>query len=129
MKSTWCRSAQILAETAFLDRFAGIIPGWKIPKFQREMMASQVGLKMDFFGEALLTLRRDNRFFSYAQRHIKFDRNTTVRDQNAISKQPQDSQDSVPTSRANSDGLPKRLFRSSPQAASGNSWFALLSRR
>lgn len=74
------------AETAFLDRFAGIIPGWKIPKFQREMTASQVGLKMDFFGEALLSLRQDNRFFSYVQQHTQFDRSTTVRDQNAILK-------------------------------------------
>jgi ATP-dependent Lon protease len=49
-------------------------------------MASQVGLKMDFFGEALLTLRQDNRFFSYVQQHTKFDKSATVRDQNAILK-------------------------------------------
>jgi ATP-dependent Lon protease len=77
---------KFFAETAFLDRFAGIIPGWKIPKFQREMAASQSGLKMDFFGEALLSLRQDNRFFSYVQQHVKFDKNATVRDQNAILK-------------------------------------------
>jgi len=75
---------KFFSETAFLDRFAGIIPGWKIPKFQREMAASQVGLKMDFFGEALLSLRQDNRFFSYVQQHINFDKSVTVRDQNAI---------------------------------------------
>ena len=74
------------AETAFLDRFAGIIPGWKIPKFKREMAASQVGLKMDFFGEALLSLRQDNRFMSYAQQHTQFDKNATIRDQSAILK-------------------------------------------
>ncbi len=74
------------AETALLDRFAGILPGWKISKFQREMTASQVGLKMDFFGEALLSLRQDNRFMSYVQQHTQFDRNATVRDQNAIFK-------------------------------------------
>lgn len=77
---------QFFTETAFLDRFAGIIPGWKIPKFQREMAASQIGLKMDFFGEALLTLRQDNRFFAYVQEHTKFDKSSTVRDQNAILK-------------------------------------------
>ena len=77
---------KFFAETAFLDRFAGIIPGWKIPKFQRDMAASQVGLKMDFFGEALLSLRQDNRFYSYVQQHIKFDKSSTVRDQNAILK-------------------------------------------
>jgi ATP-dependent Lon protease len=74
------------AETAFLDRFSGIIPGWQIPKFQRAMAAFQIGLKMDFFGEALLSLRHDNRFLSYAQQHTQFDQSATVRDQNAILK-------------------------------------------
>jgi ATP-dependent Lon protease len=77
---------KFFSETAFLDRFAGIIPGWEIPKFKRDMAASQVGLKMDFFGEALLSLRQDNRFISYAQQHTQFDKNTTVRDQNALLK-------------------------------------------
>ncbi len=77
---------KFFSETAFLDRFAGISPGWKIPKFQREMTASQVGLKMDFFGEALLALREDNRFMSYVQQHTHFDKNATIRDQNAILK-------------------------------------------
>ena len=77
---------KFFAETALLDRLAGIIPGWEIPKFQREMTASQVGLKMDFFGEALLSLRQDNRFMSYVQQHTQFDKNATVRDQNAILK-------------------------------------------
>ncbi|PMB46037.1 TIGR02688 family protein [Fischerella thermalis CCMEE 5330] len=73
-------------ETALLDRFCGIIPGWEIPKFKREMIATQIGLKMDFFGEVLLSLRRDNRFMFYAQQHSHFDKNVTVRDQNAILK-------------------------------------------
>jgi len=75
-----------LSETAFLDRFAGISPGWEIPKFRRDMMASQVGLKMDFFGEALLAMRQDNRYMSYAQQHIQFTEGVTIRDQNAIYK-------------------------------------------
>lgn len=77
---------KFFAETALLDRFASIIPGWEIPKFQREMTANQVGLKMDFFGEVLLSLRQDNRFMSYVQQHIEFDKNATIRDQNAILK-------------------------------------------
>ncbi|MEH2365248.1 BREX system Lon protease-like protein BrxL [Nostoc sp.] len=77
---------KFFAETALLDRLSGIIPGWKIPKFQREMVASQVGLKMDFFGEALLSLRQDNRFMSYVQQHTHFEKNVTIRDQNAILK-------------------------------------------
>lgn len=77
---------EFFAETAFLDRFAGVISGWKIPKFNRAMAASQVGLKMDFFGEVLLNLRCDNRFFSFAQQHTEFNQTATVRDQNAILK-------------------------------------------
>jgi ATP-dependent Lon protease len=77
---------EFFSETALLDRFAGIIPGWKIPKFQGEMAANQVGLKMDFFGEALLSLRQDNRFLSYAQQNTQFERHSTVRDRNAILK-------------------------------------------
>lgn len=77
---------KFFAETALIDRFAGIIPGWEIPKFQREMVASQVGLKMDFFGEVLLSLRQENQFISYVQQHTQFNKNVTVRDQNAILK-------------------------------------------
>lgn len=77
---------EFFSETAFLDRFAGILPGWEIPKFQREMIAHQIGLKMDFFGEALLSLRKDNRFYQYAQEHTEFDDHAKIRDQQAIIK-------------------------------------------
>ncbi len=77
---------KFFSETAFLDRFCGIIPGWEIPKFQRDMIANQIGLKMDFFGEALLCLRKDSRFRQYAQEHTQFDKNVTIRDQEAILK-------------------------------------------
>jgi ATP-dependent Lon protease len=76
---------EFFSETAFLDRFAGIIPGWHIPKFKNEMTAQQFSLKMDYFGEMLLLLRRDGRFFKYAQDHTSF-KQATVRDQNAILK-------------------------------------------
>ena len=75
-----------LSETAFLDRFAGISPGWEIPKFQRAMVACQVGLKMDFFGEVLLAMRQDNRYMSYVHEHIQFDEKVNIRDQTAVYK-------------------------------------------
>lgn len=50
------------------------------------MIAFQVGLKMDFFGEALLSLRYDNRFYAYAQQHTQFNKTANIRDQNAICK-------------------------------------------
>ncbi len=75
-----------LNETAFLDRFAGIIPGWLIPKFHKDMVATQPGLKMDFFGEALFSLRRVGTFMNYVQQHTAFDEKTTIRDQKAVMK-------------------------------------------
>jgi ATP-dependent Lon protease len=75
-----------LHETAFLDRFAGIIPGWLIPKFNRDMVATQAGLKMDFFGEAMFSLRRAGQFMSFVQNHTAFDDKTTIRDQKAVMK-------------------------------------------
>lgn len=77
---------KFFSETAFLDWFTGILPGWEIPKFQRDMIANQIGLKMDFFGEALLSLRKDGSFYQYAQQHTQFDDHTTIRDQQAILK-------------------------------------------
>ena len=48
-----------LQETAFLDRFRGIIPGWEIPKLTADCFATSVGLKSDFFGDALIGMRED----------------------------------------------------------------------
>lgn len=50
---------EFLRETAFLDRMRGIIPGWKTPKLSGRSFAESVGLKSDFFGDALLALRDD----------------------------------------------------------------------
>lgn len=48
-----------LQETAFLDRLRGLIPGWQVRKLSGECFARGVGLKADFFGDALLALRED----------------------------------------------------------------------
>jgi len=48
-----------LQETAFLDRIRALIPGWKIRKLSSDCFAQSVGLKSDFFGDALLALRND----------------------------------------------------------------------
>jgi ATP-dependent Lon protease len=48
-----------LQETAFLDRIRGLIPGWEISKLSNKSFANGVGLKSDFFGDALLALRHD----------------------------------------------------------------------
>lgn len=50
---------EFLRETAFLDRLRGIIPGWKVRKLSGDSFAQGIGLKSDFFGDALLALRED----------------------------------------------------------------------
>ncbi len=60
-----------LRETAFLDRIRGIIPGWEIRKLTGSSFASSVGLKSDFFGDALIALRDDLAADQYCAQHIR----------------------------------------------------------
>lgn len=62
---------EFLRETAFLDRIRGIIPGWKIRKLSSECFARSIGLKSDFFGDALMALRNDLDFDQRAGRKIQ----------------------------------------------------------
>jgi ATP-dependent Lon protease len=61
---------EFLRETAFLDRLRGIIPGWKVRKLSGDSFAQGMGLKSDFFGDALLALREDITANQYAQTAI-----------------------------------------------------------
>jgi ATP-dependent Lon protease len=67
---------EFLQETAFLDRLRGIIPGWKTRKLSGDCFAAGVGLKSDFFGDALLALRNDLFADQYVARrlHLRGDR-------------------------------------------------------
>jgi ATP-dependent Lon protease len=60
-----------LQETAFIDRLKGIIPGWRLPKLSSECLASSVGLKSDFFGDALIALRSDLTADQFCARRIR----------------------------------------------------------
>lgn len=62
---------QFLQETAFLDRIRGIIPGWKAAKLSGTSFADTVGLKSDFFGDALLALRNDLSIDQYVRRRVR----------------------------------------------------------
>ncbi|MBV5327601.1 MAG: BREX system Lon protease-like protein BrxL [Chlorobium sp.] len=63
---------EFLQETAFLDRIRGIIPGWKTPKLSGDSFAKSVGLKSDFFGDALLALRDDLSADQHVERRVSF---------------------------------------------------------
>lgn len=48
---------EMFHDDALMDRFHGIIAGWKIPRFTTECAAQGVGIKADVFGEYLHQLR------------------------------------------------------------------------
>ncbi|MCK5925182.1 MAG: TIGR02688 family protein, partial [Methylococcales bacterium] len=48
---------EMFHDSALMDRFHGIIAGWKIPRFTTDSAAKGVGLKADVFGEYLHQLR------------------------------------------------------------------------
>ncbi|HOI91400.1 MAG TPA: BREX system Lon protease-like protein BrxL [Candidatus Rifleibacterium sp.] len=74
-----------LRETAFLDRIQGIIPGWKIPKLSSNCFAQSVGLKADFFGDALLALREELDHDQKAFKRVKLiGHNPYTRNEDAI---------------------------------------------
>jgi ATP-dependent Lon protease len=61
---------EFLQETAFLDRIRALIPGWRIQKLSGNCFARGVGLKSDFFGDALYALRNDLEHDQCAGRRI-----------------------------------------------------------
>jgi ATP-dependent Lon protease len=60
-----------LRETAFLDRMRGIVPGWEVRKLGGECFAQSVGLKADFFGDALLSMRDELSIDDMCKRRIR----------------------------------------------------------
>jgi len=71
-------------ETAFLDRFRGIIPGWKVPKFHDGCIADGVGLKADFFSDTLTAMRYETHYDEWVKKRIVFETKMSIRDQTAI---------------------------------------------
>ena len=63
---------EFLRETAFLDRLRGILPGWKVSKLSGGSFAKGVGMKSDFFGDALLALREDVTANQFANQAVNF---------------------------------------------------------
>jgi ATP-dependent Lon protease len=75
---------EFLQETAFLDRIKGIIPGWRGRKLSGDSFAKSVGLKADFFGDALLGFRDDLEIDQICSRRIKLLGTKYKRNEDAI---------------------------------------------
>jgi ATP-dependent Lon protease len=73
-----------MQETAFLDRLKGIIPGWKTKKLGPESFAKNVGMKADFFGDALLSFRDDLEIDQLCSRRIRLTGKKYKRNSDAV---------------------------------------------
>lgn len=71
--------------SAFLDRLAGIVPGWELDSIKDPRIAytKNYGFAADYFSEILHKIRREN--YQYVLNRIHFD-GATVRDKDALEK-------------------------------------------
>jgi ATP-dependent Lon protease len=73
-----------LRETAFLDRFSGLLPGWDLPRVSKETPSICLGLKGDIFGEILHMLRSDISYRDYVKTNMELINCDDLRDNRAI---------------------------------------------
>lgn len=73
-----------LRETAFIDRFSGLLPGWNLPRISKNTPSKNLGFKGDIFGEILHTLRGDITFKDYVKTNIELVNCDDMRDTKAI---------------------------------------------
>ncbi|MCB9093207.1 MAG: BREX system Lon protease-like protein BrxL [Halobacteriovoraceae bacterium] len=73
-----------LRETAFIDRFSGLLPGWDLPRITKSTPSKYLGLKGDIFGEILHKLRHNISFRDYVKTHMELKGSEDMRDSKAI---------------------------------------------
>jgi len=61
---------ELFQQSPLIDRFHGIIPGWKIPRFKSEQQAMGWGLKSDYFAAICHELRRANDIAQKVRPHL-----------------------------------------------------------
>jgi ATP-dependent Lon protease len=60
-----------MQETALMDRFHGILPGWELPRIQKSsLLISGYVLRSDYFSEILHLLRKKTEHSDYVKSHI-----------------------------------------------------------
>ncbi len=74
-----------LQETAFLDRFHGIIPGWRLKRIEKEtILKIGFAFRADYYYEILNRLRKKTEYDDYVKKHL----HTTgdIRDYKAVER-------------------------------------------
>ena len=72
-------------DTAFMDRIHGYLPGWDVPKVNKELLTNHFGLVSDFLSECWSQLRSQSRI-STLQNRVFFGGALSGRDTNAVNK-------------------------------------------
>lgn len=72
-------------DTAFMDRIHAYLPGWDLPKVNKELFTDRFGLVSDVLAEAFTRLRAQSRADATAGR-VFFGGALSGRDQNAVNK-------------------------------------------
>ncbi len=72
-------------DTAFMDRIHCFLPGWDVPKVNRDLLTSHFGLVSDFLSECWTHLRDQNRL-AVLQGRVYFGGALSGRDTNAVNK-------------------------------------------
>jgi len=73
-----------LRETAFIDRFSGLLPGWELPRISKKTPSVYIGLKGDIFGEILHSLRTDISYRDFVKANMELQNCEDMRDHKAI---------------------------------------------
>lgn len=73
-----------LRETAFIDRFSGLLPGWDLPRIKKDTPSKNLGFKGDIFGEILHSLRGDISYKDYVKMNMELSKCDDMRDTKAI---------------------------------------------
>lgn len=73
-----------LRETAFIDRFSGLLPGWELPRISTDTPSKSIGMKGDIFGEILHALRSDISYRDYIKTNMILNNCDDMRDSKGI---------------------------------------------
>jgi ATP-dependent Lon protease len=72
-------------DTAFMDRIHAFLPGWDVPKINKDLLTNHFGLVSDFLSECWSQLRNQTRV-SELQNRVFFGGALSGRDTNAVNK-------------------------------------------
>jgi ATP-dependent Lon protease len=72
-------------DTAFMDRIHAFLPGWDVPKINKDLLTSHFGLVSDFLSECWSQLRSDSRV-AQLQGRVQYGGALSGRDTTAVNK-------------------------------------------